>query len=168
MWEIVPAETHSTFFPFQNLDSWAICTAKYLFSGIGFLNIQPDNVQTADSQAIQASSFSQMGFLGWDFQWFSWINALTLFGAAIPVKFSNWTNRSHIRDKVVIALCCPRRPLEKDCSVEGREVCSTHHESECWTKNVRKEVRKDDRFDSQDQFLRLVMTFLSVFQLLSR
>ena len=81
MWEIVPAETHSTFFPFQNLDSWAICTAKYLFSGIGFLNIQPDNVQTADSQAIQASSFSQMGFLGWDFQWFSWINALTLFGA---------------------------------------------------------------------------------------
>ena len=29
----------------------------------------------------------------------------------------------------------------KDCSVEGEEVCSVEHESECWTRNIRKEVR---------------------------
>ena len=37
------------------------------FSGLGFLGIHPDNVQSADSQATQAGAFPQIGFLGWDF-----------------------------------------------------------------------------------------------------
>ena len=61
MWEIVPAEKHSAVFPFQNLNSEAIQLSA--FSGMGFLNIHPDN----DFQATQEGAFSQMGFLGWDF-----------------------------------------------------------------------------------------------------
>ena len=34
---------------------------------MGFLNIHPDNVQSAESQATQAGAFYQMGFLGWEF-----------------------------------------------------------------------------------------------------
>jgi len=36
-----------------------------------------------------------------------------------------------------------RRPLEKDCSVQGEEVCSTHFETECWTRQIRHEVVDD-------------------------
>jgi len=36
-----------------------------------------------------------------------------------------------------------RRPLVKDCSVEGDEICSTHFESECWTRQTRQEVEDD-------------------------
>eukprot|EP00092_Neocalanus_flemingeri_P003368 GFUD01003606.1.p1 GENE.GFUD01003606.1~~GFUD01003606.1.p1 ORF type:complete len:393 (+),score=117.05 GFUD01003606.1:114-1181(+) len=36
-----------------------------------------------------------------------------------------------------------RRPLEKDCSVEGEEFCSTHFETECWTRQLRQEVEDD-------------------------
>jgi len=36
-----------------------------------------------------------------------------------------------------------RRPLEKDCSIEGDEICSTHFETECWTRQVRQEVEDD-------------------------
>ena len=36
-----------------------------------------------------------------------------------------------------------RRPLEKDCSVEGEEICSTHFETECWTRQVRQEIEDD-------------------------
>ena len=57
MCEIVPAETHSAVFPFQNLDSLALQLS--VFSGIDFLSIH--------SQAIQAGAFSQMRFLEWDF-----------------------------------------------------------------------------------------------------
>ena len=65
MCEIVPAETHSAVFPFQNLDSLALQLS--VFSGIDFLSIHSYNVQSADSQAIQAGAFSQMRFLEWDF-----------------------------------------------------------------------------------------------------
>ena len=34
---------------------------------VGFLNIHPDNVQSADSQDTKDDAFSQMGFLGLDF-----------------------------------------------------------------------------------------------------
>ena len=34
---------------------------------MGFLNIHPDNVQSAESQATQVGAFYQMGFLGWEF-----------------------------------------------------------------------------------------------------
>ena len=32
--------------------------------------------------------------------------------------------------------------MEKDCNVQGPEVCSTQYESECWTKNEEHDVSK--------------------------
>ena len=34
-----------------------------------FLNIHPDNVQSADFQATHAGAFSQMGLSQWDFHY---------------------------------------------------------------------------------------------------
>ena len=65
MWEIVPAETLSAVIPFQNLDLKAIQLS--MCSGMSFLNIHPNNLQSANFQAKQAGAFSQMGFLEWDF-----------------------------------------------------------------------------------------------------
>jgi len=36
-----------------------------------------------------------------------------------------------------------RRPLVKDCSVQGEEICSTHFETECWTRQLRQQVEDD-------------------------
>ena len=64
MWEIVPAETHSAVFPFQNLDHRPYSLQLSAFSEMGSLNIHP-----ADSQATQAGAFPQMVFAGWDFHY---------------------------------------------------------------------------------------------------
>ena len=64
MWEIVPAETHSAVFPFQNLDHRPYSLQLSAFSEMGSLNIHP-----ADSQATQAGAFPQMVFVGWDFHY---------------------------------------------------------------------------------------------------
>lgn len=36
-----------------------------------------------------------------------------------------------------------KKPLVKDCDVQGEELCTTHYQSECWTQNIRKEVSDD-------------------------
>jgi len=36
-----------------------------------------------------------------------------------------------------------KRPLVKDCTIEGDEICSTHFETECWTRHLRQEVEDD-------------------------
>jgi len=36
-----------------------------------------------------------------------------------------------------------RRPLVKDCNVQGPEICRTEYESECWTKQEEHEVEDD-------------------------
>ena len=48
------------------------------------------------------------------------------------------------RRYVFTFLTVSRRPLVKDCSVSSsEEVCSSHHETECWTKTVRHQVDDD-------------------------
>ena len=45
-----------------------------------------------------------------------------------------------IANNVTTEVC--RKPLVKDCNIEGETICRTEYQSECWSKQIPHEVKK--------------------------
>ena len=65
-------------------------SADCVFWNDGFNKIHLDNVQLANSHATQAGAFSQMGFLGWNFQFFTAFSHINVLAGNIKVGLKCW------------------------------------------------------------------------------
>ena len=66
-------------------------------------------------------------------------------GLMLIIKLSEFASKKHIGRPhrcIIEYQFMFRKPLVKDCDVQGEELCTTHYQSECWTQNIRKEVLK--------------------------